>query len=176
MPNSSEFAPYFNNLFNLHLYVFVPTLSCGFIALLVPSCLLVSIYIHFITLLSFHFMNNPSQVLLLCSHKAAYSFLSATFLSTDTVFVFLLQSYETILTWLICWKSLVWGMRLTIPMLFLSKCRHVDHSVPSSWRDAISLGCSNFHSILVILLAALLCIASTDNVNIIIGNLGKVFI
>lgn len=67
-------------------------------------------------------------------------------------------------------------MRLTIHMLFLSKRRHVGHSVPSSWRDAISLGSSNFHFILVILLAASLCLVSTDNVSVIIGNLGKVFI
>lgn len=155
----------------------MPILSCSFMTLLVPSCLLVSSYTHFITLLSFQFMNSPSQALLLCFHKAAYSFfLSGAFLGTGTAFVFLLQSYETTLTWLICWKSLVWGMRLTIHMLFLSKCRHVDHLVPSSWRDAISLGCSNFHSILVILLAASLCLVSTDNVSIVIGNLSKVFI
>ena len=155
----------------------MPTLFCNFTALLVLSYLFIRICVHFITLLSFHYMNNPSQALLLCSHNTAYSFFfSATFLSTGTAFVFLLQSPETILTWLICWKSLVWGMRLTIPTLFLSKCRHVDHSVPSSWRDATSLGCRNFHSILVIPLAALLCLVSTDNVSIIIGDSGKVFI
>lgn len=59
------------------------------------------------------------------------------------------------LTWLNCWKCWVWGTRLTFHMLFLSEWRHTDHLVPSSWRDATGLGCSNFHSILAILPVAL---------------------
>lgn len=114
-------------------------------------------------------------MLLLRSHKAAYLFLSATFLSAYIAFVFLLQSYKTILTWLAgnLWCE-AWDWQFI--SCFFPNHRPVNHLVPSSWRDAISLGWSNFYSVLVILLATSLCLVSTDNVSIITGNLVKVFI